>query len=86
VKKTAPLFCSKAAGAGTPEKTNPRKKKMDIEWLAAAMRDVNSLVRGPFEAVVEPALVRRHRGVRGLDGDLDAQQTRVEDRVSIVGA
>jgi hypothetical protein len=59
---------------------------MDIEWLAAAMRDVNSLVRGPFEVVVEPALVRRHRGVRGLDGDLDAQQTRVEGRVSGVEA
>lgn len=59
---------------------------MDIEWLAAAMRDVNSLVRGPFQAAVEPALVRRHRGVRGLDGDLHAQQTRVEDRVSVVEA
>jgi hypothetical protein len=47
---------------------------MDIEWLSAAVRDVNSLVRGPFQAAVEPALVRRHRGVRGLDGDLDAQQ------------
>ncbi len=86
MKNGSAFFHQELGGAGTPKKTNPRKKKMDIEWLAAAMRDVNSLVRGPFEVVVEPALVRRHRGVRGLDGDLDAQQTRVEDQMVAVGA
>jgi hypothetical protein len=56
---------------------------MDIEWLSAAVRGVNSLVMGASNAVVEPALVHRHRGVRGLDGDLE---TRVEDRMSVVEA
>jgi hypothetical protein len=76
----------KSWGRGNAGKKRNPEKKMDVEWLAAAMRDVNSLVRGFFQAAVEPALVRRHRGVRGLDGDLDAQQTRVEGRVSIVEA
>jgi hypothetical protein len=77
-------FLFKSWGRGNAGKKNEsQKKRMDIEWLAAAMRDVNSLLRGPFQAVVEPALVRRHRGVRGLDGDLE---TRVEDRVSVVEA
>ncbi len=52
------------------------KKQMDIEWLAAAMREANAFIREPrfvTTSIVfsEPALVRRHRGVSGLDGDLD---------------
>jgi hypothetical protein len=84
--KNGSAFFTQVGGAGTPKKNEFPKQKMDIEWLAAAMRDVNSLLRGPFQAAVEPALVRRHRGVRGLDGDLDAQQTRVEDQMVAVGA
>ncbi len=62
------LFERRALGREASRKT----EKMDIEWLAAAMRDANSLLWGSSKAVVvcEPALVRRHRGVRGLDGDL----------------
>jgi hypothetical protein len=52
------------------------KKQMDIEWLAAAMREANAFIREPrfvtkSIVVSEPALVRRHQGVSGLDGDLD---------------
>ena len=47
-----------------------RRGKMDIEWLVAAMREANSFLTTPTVVVNEPALVRRHRGVRGLDGDL----------------
>jgi hypothetical protein len=47
-----------------------RRGKMDIEWLVAAMREANSFLATPTVVVNEPALVRRHRGVRGLDGDL----------------
>ena len=57
---------------------------MDIEWLVAAMREANSFLTTPTalvnEPALEPALVRRHRGVRGLDGDWDlARETRVAE-------
>jgi hypothetical protein len=53
---------------------------MDIEWLVAAMREANSFLTTPTALVNEPALVRRHRGVRGLDGDWDrARETRVAE-------
>lgn len=53
---------------------------MDIEWLVAAVREANSFKATPTVVVNEPALVRRHRGVFGLDGDLDrAQETRAAE-------
>ena len=71
-------MCEKSAlfKRGGGGKHSEKTEKMDIEWLAAAMRDANSLLGGSSNAAVvcEPALVRRHRGVRGLDGDLDGVQ------------